>query len=108
MHKGTNGEAKERDSPVKKAFMQVGNADAAETHSAKVFDAMGAGALDVVKIPCVDGSNGAGAFVSKIDPVASLIGTRIEPRQRTGLLTGEPAGAAVLSAAAGPISSVQK
>ena len=49
-------------------------ADAAETHSSKVFDAMGAGALDVVKIPCVDGSNGAGAFVSKIDTVASLIG----------------------------------
>ncbi len=36
------------------------------------------------------------------DALASLIGTRIEPRQRTGVLTGEPAGAAVLSAAAGP------
>ena len=35
------------------------------------------------------------------DALASLIGTRIEPRQRTGLLTGEPAGTAV-SSAAGP------
>jgi assimilatory nitrate reductase catalytic subunit len=36
------------------------------------------------------------------DALASLVGTRIEPRQRTGLLTGEPAGGAVLGGAAGP------
>jgi len=47
-------------------------------NNAKVFDAMGAGALDVVQTPCVDrtnGSNGvAGCFIAKVDSVASLIG----------------------------------
>jgi chemotaxis response regulator CheB len=42
-----------------------------EANSAKVFDAMGAGALDVVQTPCADRPDG---FIAKIDSVASLIG----------------------------------
>jgi chemotaxis response regulator CheB len=50
-----------------------------DANSAKVFDAMGAGALDVVQTPCVDRGNGApgtngNGFISKVDSVASLIG----------------------------------
>jgi two-component system, chemotaxis family, response regulator WspF len=48
-----------------------------EANSARVFDAMGAGALDVVQTPCMDpadGANGAAGFIGKIDSVASLIG----------------------------------
>jgi two-component system response regulator WspF len=51
--------------------------EAVGVNSAKVFDAMGAGALDVVQTPCMDraeGANGVAAFIGKIDSVASLIG----------------------------------
>ncbi|MGA3169705.1 MAG: chemotaxis-specific protein-glutamate methyltransferase CheB [Chthoniobacteraceae bacterium] len=49
--------------------------EAMEENSAKVFDAMGAGALDVVQAPCVDASkkNGASSFIGKIDSIAFLI-----------------------------------
>jgi chemotaxis response regulator CheB len=56
--------------------------EAIEANSAKVFDAMGAGALDVVRTPSADpsnganganGTNGAALFLGKIDSVASLI-----------------------------------
>jgi two-component system response regulator WspF len=49
-------------------------ADAIEANSARVFDAMGAGALDVVQTPCMDPADGAAGFIGKIDSVASLIG----------------------------------
>jgi chemotaxis response regulator CheB len=45
--------------------------DAIEANCAKVFDAMGAGALDVVRSP---GPDGALAFIGKIDSISSLIG----------------------------------
>jgi len=49
--------------------------DAMEENSAKVFDAMGAGALDVVQAPCSDNPerNGAACFINKIDSIGFLI-----------------------------------
>lgn len=53
-----------------------------EGNSAKVFEAMGAGALDAVQTPTI-GSNGAGngvaSFLYKIDATAKLIGEPTEP-----------------------------
>ncbi len=51
---------------------------AIEANSAKLFDAMGAGAVDVVQAPCAESvdpaRNGAATFLGKIDSVAYLIG----------------------------------
>jgi len=52
-----------------------------EGNSARVFEAMGAGALDVVQTPALGGSvvpTGAAAFLYKIDATARLIGEAIE------------------------------
>jgi chemotaxis response regulator CheB len=48
--------------------------DTIDANSATVFDAMGAGALDVVQTPSMDRANSAPGFISKVDSVASLIG----------------------------------
>jgi assimilatory nitrate reductase catalytic subunit len=45
---------------------------------------------------------GKASLLPTRDTLGSLLGTRIEPRQRTMVLTGEPGGEAVSSAAAGP------
>jgi chemotaxis response regulator CheB len=53
-----------------------------EGNSAKVFEAMGAGALDAVQTPTLSGNGaaqGAASFLYKIDATAKLIGEPAEP-----------------------------
>src|SRR6266487_96618 len=52
-----------------------------EGNAAKVFDAMGAGALDAINTPVIspsDTSNSAAALLFKIESIARLIGDRID------------------------------
>lgn len=56
-----------------------------EGNSAKVFEAMGGGALDAVQTPTLGGSgaaNGAASFLYKIDSTAKLICEPAEPEPR--------------------------
>jgi len=51
-----------------------------EGHSAKVFEAMGAGALDVVTTPTLGGRSGGSELLAKIATIAKLIGApRVAP-----------------------------
>ncbi|HEX4083961.1 MAG TPA: chemotaxis-specific protein-glutamate methyltransferase CheB [Chthoniobacteraceae bacterium] len=73
-----------RDSHCIRRIMQVApcailvSTETIESSSAKVFDAMGAGALDVVQTPVLEFANGAAAtFLNKIDSVACLVGRAV-------------------------------
>jgi chemotaxis response regulator CheB len=81
-----------------------------EGNAAKVFEAMGAGALDVVQTPTLGGGNGANgvaAFLYKIDSTAKLIGepetpdAEIRPRERARRLV------AIGASAGGPAALVK-
>jgi len=77
-----------------------------EGNSAKVFDAMGAGALDVVQTPGADFANGtAAAFLSKIDSVACLVG-RAAPKPATPAQCAKQM-VAIGSSAGGPAALAQ-
>jgi len=55
------------------------------TNSSKVFEAMGAGALDAVNTPVLEGTNGSGshALLAKIETIRKLIGASAPSRQPT-------------------------
>ncbi|MEQ1862407.1 MAG: chemotaxis response regulator protein-glutamate methylesterase [Chthoniobacteraceae bacterium] len=72
-----------------------------EGNAAKVFEAMGAGALDVVQTPTLGGNGGAqgsAGFLYKIDATAKLIGDEPDPepefreKARTLIAIGSSAG----------------
>jgi two-component system response regulator WspF len=83
------------------------------TNSAKVYEALGAGAIDVVKTPILDAPsqpNGAEAFLSKIETIGKLIAEPLKPtggRQRSSPLLHQARTArliAIGSSAGGPVA----
>src|SRR5882672_2296705 len=67
-----------------------------DDNSSKVFEAMGAGALDAVNTPVLEHpgeSEGAGALLAKIETIRKLLGAPAEPRTQARDAAVLPPGA---------------
>jgi two-component system, chemotaxis family, response regulator WspF len=86
-----------------------------EDNSSKVFEAMGAGALDAVNTPVLEqpgGPDGAGALLAKIETIRRLIGApppKLQtPSPSTGPTSTEEGGLIVIGASAGGPAALAK